>query len=72
MKSLIGRRVVVTRAAEQADTSAELIASVGAIPIVVPLIEIVDELDGVARLEALDLDGIDWLVVTSPNGARRV
>jgi uroporphyrinogen-III synthase len=72
MKSLIGRRVVVTRAAEQADTSAELITSVGAIPIVVPLIEIVDELDGMARLDALDLDGIDWLVVTSPNGALRV
>jgi len=42
MKALAGRRVVITRAAEQADTTAELVASVGAIPIVVPLIEIVD------------------------------
>jgi len=72
MKSLAGRRVVITRAAEQADAGVELIASVGAIPVVVPLIEIVDEPEGVARLAAMNLDGVDWLVVTSPNGARRV
>jgi uroporphyrinogen-III synthase len=72
MKSLAGRRVVVTRAAEQADPSAELITSVGAIPVVVPLVEIVDEPDELARLRALHLDAIEWLVVTSPNGARRV
>jgi len=72
MKSLAGRRVVVTRAAEQADTTAELIASVGAIPIVVPLLEIVDEPTDADKLTALDLDSLEWLVVTSPNGARRV
>jgi uroporphyrinogen-III synthase len=72
MKSLAGRRVVVTRAADQADTSAELIASVGAIPLVVPLIEIVDDPDELARLTAVELAAVDWLVVTSPNGARRV
>src|SRR3954466_6595712 len=72
MKSLVGRRVVVTRAAEQADTTAELVASVGAVAIVVPLIEIVDEPDCPDPLGALDLDAIEWLVVTSPNGARHV
>ena len=72
MKSLAGRRLVVTRAADQTDSSAELITSVGAIAVVVPLIEIVDEADEVARLTALDLDAFQWLVVTSPNGARRV
>jgi uroporphyrinogen-III synthase len=72
MKSLAGRTVVVTRAAEQADTSAELITSVGAIAVVVPLIEIIDEADELARLKALDVDALEWLVVTSPNGARRV
>src|SRR5438270_998 len=58
MKSLAGCRVVVTRAAEQADTTAELVASVGALPIVVPLIEIVDEPDEINRLRALDLDAV--------------
>ena len=72
MKSLGGRRLVVTRAAEQADTTVELITSFGAIPIVVPLVEIIDEPDGVAQLAAFDLDEVEWLVVTSPNGARRV
>jgi len=72
MKALAGRRVVITRAAEQADTTAELVASFGAIPIVVPLIQMVDEPEGVAALAALDLQTVDWVVVTSPNGARRV
>jgi len=72
MKSLAGRSVVVTRAAEQADASAELIASVGATPVLVPVIEIVDDPDELARLAALDLTEFEWLVVTSPNGARRV
>jgi len=72
MKSLAGRRVVVTRAADQADASAELITSVGAIAVVVPLIEIVDDADELNRLRALDLSAFEWLVVTSPNGARRV
>src|SRR4051812_12605365 len=72
MKSLDGRRVVVTRAAEQVESSVDLISSVGAIPIVVPLLEIVDEPDGVTELAALDLTAVDWLVATSPNGARRV
>jgi uroporphyrinogen-III synthase len=72
MKSLGGRRLVVTRAAEQADNTVELITSVGAVAIVVPLVEIVDEPEGVAQLAALDLEAIEWLVVTSPNGARRV
>ncbi|MEP7202527.1 MAG: uroporphyrinogen-III synthase [Ilumatobacteraceae bacterium] len=43
-----------------------------AIPIVVPLIDIVDEPHGMTALAEVDLADIDWLVVTSPNGARRV
>ena len=72
MNSLAGRSVVITRAAAQADATAELVRSFDAIPIVVPLIEIVDEPAGMAELSALDLGGIDWIVVTSPNGAQRV
>lgn len=72
MNSLAGRSVVITRAAAQADATVELVRSFDAIPILVPLIEIVDEPLGIAELAALDLAQIDWIVVTSPNGAQRV
>ncbi len=72
MNSLAGRTVVITRAAEQADDTIELVKSFEATPIVVPLIEIVDEPTGMAHLAALDLSDADWVVVTSPNGAQRV
>jgi uroporphyrinogen-III synthase len=68
--ALTGRKVVVTRAAEQADDLADLLHAVGAVPVVVPLIEIVAEPFGAARLAALAPDCFDWLVVTSPNGAQ--
>lgn len=69
---LAGRRVVVTRAAEQADELAALLQQVGAIPVVIPLVEMVAEEAGVQQLAALACDGFagfEWLVVTSPNGA---
>ena len=71
---LDGRRIVVTRPADQAEPLVQRLRAVGAEPIVVPLIEIVDAADGGAALAgALDrLDEFEWLVVTSPNGARRV
>jgi uroporphyrinogen-III synthase len=72
MNSLAGRSVVITRAGDQADATAELVKSFDAIPILVPLIEIVDEPIGMAELASLELAKIDWIVVTSPNGARRV
>lgn len=70
MGSLAGRRVVVTRAAEQADELAELLRAAGAVPVVVPLIEIVEDAAGVTELAAAQPDEFEWLVVTSPNGAR--
>lgn len=72
MSPLAGRRVVITRAADQAAPTAEVVAEFGAVPVVVPLIEVVDEPDAMAALRALDLAAFDWLVVTSPNGAQRV
>jgi uroporphyrinogen-III synthase len=72
MKPLAGRRVVITRAADQAGATADLIASFGATPVVVPLIEVVDEPGGSTALSALDLGDLDWIVVTSPNGANRL
>jgi len=68
-RPLQGRRVVVTRSAEQSDALAALLEVRGAIPVVVPLIEIVDEPTGMAALAGLDPGDHDWLVVTSPNGA---
>lgn len=69
---LAGRRVVVTRALEQADELATLLQQVGAVPVVVPLIEIVSEPVAAAELAGTDLGGFDWLIVTSPNGAAHV
>lgn len=71
MKLLTGRTVVVTRPADQAGETAELVASFGAIPLVMPLTEVVDDAEGMRRLEGLDVAGVDWIVVTSPNGAAR-
>ncbi|MDO8391468.1 MAG: uroporphyrinogen-III synthase [Actinomycetota bacterium] len=61
--------MVVTRAGGQADGLAELLRERGAVPVVVPLVQIVAEPDGVAALAAVDPGAFDWLVVTSPNAA---
>lgn len=66
---LAGRRVVVTRAADQADELADLLRGRGAVPVVVPLIEIAAEPAGIAALATLDTAAFDLLVVTSPNAA---
>ena len=63
------RRVVVTRAAGQADDLARLVRDAGYEPVVVPLIDIVDQPQGLQRLHAAKPATFDWLVVTSPNGA---
>jgi uroporphyrinogen-III synthase len=69
---LTGRTIVITRAADHAAAMSELVTSFDAVPVVVPLIDVVDEPNGMAALLSLDLDGVDWIVVTSPNGAERV
>lgn len=66
---LAGRRVVVTRSSEQAGTLAERLVARGAEPVVVPLVRIERVDEEAARLTALDLTGVAWVVVTSPNGA---
>lgn len=68
--SLAGRRVVVTRALDQADELADALRARGAVPVLVPLVEIVEVPDEFGRLSELRSDDFDWLVVTSPNGAR--
>ena len=71
MNSLAGRTVVITRPADQAGETAELLESFGAVALVVPLIEVVDDPTGMTQLQHLELAGTDWIVITSPNGASR-
>lgn len=74
MSSLVGRQIVVTRATAQATALSDAIGEVGASVIRLPLLEIVDVEDGgLALREAIaTLTPDDWLVVLSPNGAKRV
>jgi uroporphyrinogen-III synthase len=71
---LAGRTIVVTRAADQAGELTALLAAEGAAVVEVPTIKVVDPADGGAALHAACAEAghYDWLVVTSPNGARRV
>lgn len=71
---LAGVRVVVTRAREQAGVLADALAERGATAVEVPVIEIVDPVDGGAALRDHigRLGAGDWLVITSPNGATKV
>lgn len=72
-RPLAGTSVVVTRAGDQASTLAARLAELGADVVEVPTIAIVDPADGGAALGAAlaDLSGVDWLVLTSPNGVER-
>ncbi|HUX14338.1 MAG TPA: hydroxymethylbilane synthase [Spirochaetia bacterium] len=68
---LSGRRVVVTRSADQAGELAALLAAQGAIPIVIPVIRTVPvsdmrEFDRVAG----ELPDYDWVLFTSGNAVR--
>lgn len=73
-RPLFGRRVVVTRARDQASDLVSRLAALGAIAVEVPAIEIHDPADGGAALRAAvdRLGTYDWVVVTSSNGARRL
>jgi uroporphyrinogen-III synthase len=68
-----GRQIVVTRALEQAGPIVDVLSAAGANVISLPLIEIIEPLDGgTARDAALaNIGSYEWLVVSSPNGARR-
>jgi uroporphyrinogen-III synthase len=62
---LAGRRILVTRAAHQAGKLSEGLRALGAVPVEVPVLEIVflDSLD-----EGLgDIDRYDWIIFTSAN-----
>jgi uroporphyrinogen III methyltransferase / synthase len=73
-RPLFGRRVVVTRAREQAGELVMRLQAQGAATIEVPAIEIREPADGGAALAAAvdRLGDYDWVALTSPNGARRL
>jgi uroporphyrinogen III methyltransferase/synthase len=73
-RPLFGRRIVVTRAREQASSLVARLRELGADPIEIPAIEVRDPADGGAAL-AVAVERVrtyDWLVVTSANGATRL
>jgi uroporphyrinogen-III synthase len=66
------RRILVTRA--EPGALADLLMAAGAEVIHLPLIAMIDPIDGGAALRSAlaELGPGDWVVVTSPEGARRV
>lgn len=72
-RPLFGRSVVVTRSQTQAPELSARLRDLGADVVVVPTIRIEDPVDGgeALRSAVADVASFDWVVLTSPNGARR-
>jgi len=70
-KSLFGRTILITRAARQAGELSRLLLRAGAIPIEMPVIQIVpiEDFDAFDRI-VRDLAEFHWIVFTSLNGVR--
>jgi uroporphyrinogen III methyltransferase/synthase len=73
-RPLFGRRVVVTRAREQASTLVDRLRTLGAETVELPAICIADPADGGAALQAAAarLQEYDWVVFTSANTVDRM
>jgi len=70
-KPLFGKRVVLTRAQEQAREFSQLLAAYGAEPVEVPTIQIVPPVSWQAIDDAVTcLNVYQWLIFTSVNGVR--
>ncbi len=70
-RPLFGKRILVTRAQEQAHELSALIAAQGGEPVEVPTIQIVPPTDWSALDDAIaQLSQYQWLVFTSVNGVR--
>jgi len=68
---LFGRRIVVTRPADESDRSAASLEALGAEVLVAPTVEILPVADPTLLDAAIDrLGSFDWLVFTSGNGVR--
>jgi len=66
MKGLEGKKIVITRPAERAKDSVEMVKSYGAIPIVTPTIELKDSKPEEMINFCNKLSELDWLIFTSP------
>jgi uroporphyrinogen III methyltransferase/synthase len=73
-RPLFGKTVVVTRARAQSSSLLSRLRELGADTVELPAIRIEDPSDGGAALRAAvgRLRAYEWVVVTSPNGARRL
>ena len=71
---LFGKRVLVTRARDQAGGAAAMLRERGADPVVVPTIEIGPPSDPSAMIDAVQSmhERYDWIVLTSANGVDRL
>lgn len=66
MNGLEGKKIVITRPAERAKDSVEMVKSYGAIPVVTPTIELKDSKPEEMIKFCNILGELDWLVFTSP------
>ena len=70
-RPLFGQVIGITRPEDQAETAIDQAVALGALPVVIPTIEIGPAPDIAAVDAVLDrLDQFDWLVFTSVNGVR--
>jgi uroporphyrinogen-III synthase len=68
LSALVGKRIVITRPPHKAETFAAKLRDLGAVPVVMPTIEIRPPHDPTSLDDALkQLDTFDWLIVTSAN-----
>jgi uroporphyrinogen-III synthase len=69
--SLAGKRIVITRAAPQSEALAKVLAGLGAIPAVLPLVEFGEPEDfGPLDAAIARLDQFDWMIFTSGQAVR--
>jgi len=73
ISSLHGKRVVITRAAQQSSSLIEKLSALGAVPIALPLVSFAAPEDFAPLDAALDqLEHFDWVMFTSENAVRAV
>ena len=69
--SLAGKRIVITRAAPQSEPLAKGLAELGAIPVVLPLVEFGEPEDfGPLDAAITQLEQFDWMIFTSGQAVR--
>ncbi len=72
-RPLEGRTVVITRPIAQAGVLAEMLTDCGAVPVVMPLIELVDVATAAeVQVALVSLTADDWVVLASAHAASRV